>query len=211
MVFAAFAISTVGILLALGMIQGAKRAAKDRARADFEAELATFLDAPAAADDEHGSGTYEGMPVTIELGHYEVRFTVALPHAIVPYRDLLARHGKAPLQHQLHDVGITVGGDDVASGSVPREPGLVENLVSVANRMPTIIALRDLRRFAPGELLTRLERAHSSAEIDQLLMQLTKHFPNAPETQDAIDLAAEREHGHPERVRERAQRWLQQA
>lgn len=211
MVFAAFAISTVGILLALGMIQGAQRAARDRARTDLEAELATFLDAPSASDADHGAGTYQGMPVTIELGHYAVTFSVELPPAIVPYRELLARHGRAALQGRLHELGVSVGGDDVASGSIPREPGLAENLVSIANRMPAIVALRDLRRFAPGELLTRIERAHSSAEIDQVLMDLTKHFPDAPETQDAIDLAAEREHGHPERVRERAQRWLQNA
>ncbi len=211
MVLAALLISSAAVLVALALIAGAQNAAQERGRQSLEAMLATFLDDANASDAEHGTGTFEGLPVAIVLGHHEVTFTVQLPTAIVPYRELLERHGSSVLQARIAELALTVDGKDVVSGGVPREPGLEENLNAIYSRFPVISALRALRRHAPGELLTGLDRAHSSAEIDQILLNLTKHFPDAPETQDAIDLAAEREHGHPERVRERANRWLARA
>lgn len=211
MVLAALLISSAAVLVALALIAGAQDAARERGRQTLEGELVTFLDGATASDAEHGKGTFEGMPVTIVLGHHEVTFSVQLPTAIVPYRELLERHGSHALKARIQDIGLTLDAKDVVSGGVPREPGLEENLVSIYNRLPVVSALHALRSHAPGELLTRLDRAHSSADIDQLLLHLTKHFPDAPETQDAIDLAAEREHGHPERVRERANRWLARA
>jgi len=207
MVLAAFLISTAGILLALGLIQGAQKATREHGRESLEAELSAFLDGATASDAEHGKGTYEGMPVAIELGHHEVTFTVQLEPAIIPYRELVERHAPDGLASRIRELALTIDAKDRVTGAVPREPGLSENLVSVANRMPAVAAVRALRKYAPGELLTRVDRAHSSADVDHLLLQLTQHFPHAPETQDAIDLAAEREHGHPERVRERAERW----
>lgn len=211
MVLAALLISSAAILVALALIAGAQNAARERGRNMLQSELATFLDDANATDAEHGMGTYEGMPVSIALGHHEVTFEVQLPTAIVPYHELLERHGSHGLQARIQELSLTLDAKDVVSGGVPREPGLGENLVSIYNRFPVVSALRGLRRHAPGELLTRLDRAHSSADIDQILLQLTKHFPDAPETQDAIDLAAERKHGHPERVRERANRWMARA
>jgi len=211
MVVAAFLISTVAILLALGAFQGAAAAARQRGRDVLRNELATFLEDAKATDADHGSGTFEGMPTTITLGHFAVTFKVQLPPAIIPYRDLLERHASEALKAQLADLTLTVDAKDRVTGALPREAGLEENLVSVFNRLDTVAAVRGLRKFAPGELLTRVDRARSSADIDQILLQLTQHFPDAPETQDAIDLAAEREHGHPERVRERAARWMARA
>jgi hypothetical protein len=115
------------------------------------------------------------------------------------------------LKRRLKELGLSLDEHDRVSGAIPREPGLGENLVSVANRLPAIAAVRSLRKHAPSELLAEIERVHSSAEIDQILLQLAEHFPNAPEMEDAIELAAEREHAHPDRVRERAQRWLSRA
>lgn len=211
MVVAAFLISTAVILLALGAVQGAQAQARERGRETLQKELATFLDDAKASDADHGSGTYEGLPVTLTLGHYEVSFEVQLPPAIIPYHELVDRHAPAELKLRLDDLSLKIDARDRVTGTVPREAGLEENLVSVFNRLATVSAVRGLRKYAPGELLTRIDRAHSSADIDQILLQLTQHFPDAPETQDAIDLAAEREHGHPERVRERAARWLARA
>jgi len=208
MVLAAFLISTAAVLLGLGLIRGAQNAAREQGRGALENELAGFLDGAKATDSEHGTGSYEGLPVTLTLGHFEVAFEVQLEPAIIPYKELVERHAPAALKSRIAELSLTIDGKDRVRGAVPREPGLGENLVSIANRLPTVAALRALRKFAPGELLTKVDRAHSSADVDQILLQLTQHFPNAPETQDAIDLAAEREHGHPERVRERAARWL---
>lgn len=208
MVLAAFLISTAGVLFALALIQGAQRAAREKARANLEGELASFLDGATARDAEHGSGTYEGLPIEIALGHHEITFDVQLDPAIIPYRELLERHGRGDLARRLVELGLTVDANDRVRGSVPREPGLGENLVTIANRLPVVAQVRALRRFAPGELLTRIDRTHSAAEIDRILIDLGRHFPNAPETQDAIELAAEREHGHPDRVRQRAERWV---
>jgi hypothetical protein len=211
MIVAAFLISTAGVLAALALIQGAQRAKREHAREMLAKELATFLEGAKATDDEHGSGSYEGMAVRLTLGHYEVAFEVQLEPAIIPYLSLVERHAPAELKTRLDEFGLTLDDKDRVVGSVPREPGLEENLVSVANRLPAIAAVAALRRHAPSELLARIDRARSSAEIDQLLLQLAEHFPHAPETQDAIELAAEREHGHPERVRQRAERWLARA
>lgn len=208
MILAAFLISTAGILVALALIQGARHARREHARESLERELAGFLDGASASDDEHGGGTYEGMPVRITVGHHEITFEVQLEPAIIPYRELVTRHAPPALVARLADLGLRVDDKDKVLGAVPREPGLAENLVSVATRLPAIAAVRALRRFAPGELLARIDRARAAAEIDQILLQLTEHFPDAPETQDAIELAAEREHAHPDRVRQRAERWL---
>lgn len=211
MVLAAFLISTAGILLALGLIQGAQKAKQEQARESLQGELATFLEGAKATDADHGSGSYDGLPVVVTLGHHEVGFAVQLESAIIPYRELVERHAPAALKMRLAELSLTIDAKDRVSGALPREPGLAENLVSVANRLPTVAAVSALRRHAPGELLGRIDRAHSSADVDQILLQLTKHFPDAAETQDAIDLAADREHGHPERVRERAERWRARA
>lgn len=208
MVLAAFLISTAGVIVALALIQGAQHAKREHARESLEQELATFLDGASAADAEHGHGSYQGLRVDVTLGHYEVRFTVQLEPAIIPYQGLVERHAPEVLKTRLEELGLTLDAEDHVHGAIPREPGLGENLVSVANRLPAVAAVRDLRVHAPAELLDRIDAVHSSAEVDEILLQLTQCFPDAPETEEAIELAAEREHGHPDRVRERAQRWL---
>ena len=67
MVLAALLISSAAILVALALIAGAQNAARERGRNMLQSELATFLDDANATDAEHGMGTYEGMPVSIEV------------------------------------------------------------------------------------------------------------------------------------------------
>lgn len=220
MILAAFLISTAGVLLALAMIQGAQKAAHDKAREALRAELSGFLDGVEASDAEHASGTFDGMKVELELGHYEIRYTVYLTPAVLRYAELVERFAPADLRRRMFELELSVEpaasdtnakNPDRVIGSVAREPGLPENLVTIANRLPVVSEIRALRAHAPGELLTRLETAHSAYDVDQILLQLAQHFPDAPETEEAVEIAAEREHGHPDRVRERAQQWLRGA
>lgn len=219
MILAAFLISTAAVLLALAAIAGAQRAAQEKARENLEREVSSFLEGARATDGEHASGTFDGMKVDIALGHHEIDYTIELPPAVLRYSELVERFGDDELKHTLYMLGLTVEpapgapgkAKDRLVGSVPREPGLGENLVTIANRLAVAQTVRALRKHAPGELLERLAGAHSAYDIDQILIQLTQHFPDAPETEEAIELAAEREHGHPDRVRARAQQWLTRA
>jgi hypothetical protein len=219
MILAAFLISSAAVLVILALIAGAQNAAREKGRDTLQQEVAGFLDQAAASDADHASGVFDGMKVEIALDHHEIGYTVELPPAVLRYSELLERFGTDELRHELFDLGLSVepaaGSNpkvkDRLVGSVPREPGLSENLVTIANRLDVARRVRALRNHAPSALLDRLVDAHSSYDIDQILLQLAHHFPDAPETEDAIELAAEREHGHPDRVRARAQQWLAKA
>ena len=207
MVIASFFISTAVVLLALGAIQAGRRAAHERDRAFLEQEVKTFLTDPKVPDAEHASGLWQGMPLDIGVGHDAITFSVRLTPAVVPYKELLDKFGGG-LAHELEVQGVTLDDADTLHGTVPRETSLPENLVTVENRLPLAARVRDLRRFAPGELVQRIERARSTRDIDAILIELATHFPDSPEMEEAIERAAEREHAHPDRVRERAQGWL---
>ncbi|MFO0744159.1 MAG: hypothetical protein U1F43_00605 [Myxococcota bacterium] len=207
MILAAFFISTAVVLLALGVIQAGRRAAHERERRFLESEVDDFLDDPKVPDAEHATGLWRGMPVRITVEHFVLSFDVTLTPAVVPYKDLMAKFAPG-LGVRLAALGLRLDEHDKVHGEVPRETSLPENLVALEQRLPLVEEVRQLRSHAPGELVERIERARSSYEIDGLLIELTKHFPDAPETIEAIELAAERDHAHPERVRERAERWL---
>lgn len=209
MVIASFFISTAIVLLALGAIQAGRRAAHERERRELEAEVETFLTDAKVPDPEHAEGTWRGMPVRITIGHYVLSFDVTLQPAVIPYKDLMAKHAPE-LAARLAGYGLRLEGDKV-HGEVPRETMLAENLVSLENRLPHVEDVRALRRHAPAMLVERIERARSSADIDSILIELANHFPDAPEVEQAIERAAERDHQHPDRVRERAERWLKRA
>jgi hypothetical protein len=147
------------------------------------------------------------MPVKLDIEEDAIHFEVTLTPAVVSYKDLLAAHG-GDLAHELTVLAMDVSADGVLRGAVPRETGLPENLVTVENRLPLAERVRELRRFAPAELNTRIDRARSTRDIDAILIELAQHFPDSPEMEEAIERAAEREHAHPDRVRERAQGWL---
>lgn len=208
MVVPAFFVTLAGVLLLLVVFQGAKKAGMERARRRLEHELQAFLRDASAASAERGTGTYEGMATAIAVRHHDIGFELCLPTAVVPYRELLERFGSADLKGRLYAAGVEVGSDDRVRGVVPREEGLGENLGAIANRLPLAGEIWALRARAPGALVARLERVQAAREIDEILLALTAHFPGAPETQQAIDVAAHREHGGGERVRERAERWL---
>lgn len=230
MILAAFAITTAAVLFALALIAGAQRAARQKARESLQAELAGFLDRAEASDGDHGSGYHDGMKVDVALGHHEITYSVELPPAVLRYSELLERFGTPELARELFELDLAVepaaGAKPAVSGvagrpathikdrlvgSVAREPGLAENLVTIANRLGVAERVRELRNHAPGALLDRLVDAHSAYDVDEILLQLARHFPDAPETEEAIEIAAEREHGHPDRVRARAQQWLAKA
>jgi hypothetical protein len=220
MILAAFLISSAVVLVALALMAGAQEAAREKARETLLAEVSGFLEGAAAKDSEHASGTYQGMHIELELGHHDIFYSAVLPPAIIRYSELVARFASDDLKRRMAELAITVEPaaneksaklKDRVHGTVPREPGLSENLVTIANRLPIIAEVRALRSHAPGELLERLASAHSAYDVDQILVQLAEHFPNAPETEEAVEIAAEREHGHPDRVRARAQKWLSRA
>lgn len=209
MVVAAFFVSLAGVLFLLAAYQGAQKAGVEKARLKLEGELGGFLDGAVAGDPEHGAGTFDGMATKITVGHFELTFEAKLPTAVIPYMELLERFGSADLKGRLYASGLELAAGDVVRGSVPREEGLGENLIAVANRLPLVAEVRELRARAPSALVARLDRAQAAREIDEILLALTEHFPTAPETAHAIEIAAHREHGNPERVRARAERWLQ--
>jgi len=220
MILAAFLISSAAILLVLALMAGAQQAAREKARETLLAEVSGFLDGAEAKDDEHASGTYQGMRVELELGHHDIFYSVTLAPAVIRYSELVERFGSEVLKRRMAELSLSVepGANDKSPkvkdriiGVVPREPGLSENLVTIANRLPIMSQIRALRSHAPGELLERLASARSAYDVDQILLQLAEHFPNAPETEEAVEIAAEREHGHPDRVRARAQTWLNRA
>jgi hypothetical protein len=208
MVLAAFLISSAAVLVALALIQGAQNSAKAKAREALEAEISTFIDDVKASDDEHATGRFEGLPVTFAIGHYQIDYTVQLPHSVLPFSELAERFASPALKRKMKELEMTIDAKDRIVGSVAREPGLGENLVTIGNRLPVALELVALRVHAPGVLLSRLESARSAYDIDQILVALTTHFPEAPETEEAIEVAASREHAHPDRIRERANRWL---
>ncbi len=211
MVLAAFLISSAAVLVALALFQGAQNAAKAKAREALEAELSTFLTDVEASDEEHAKGRFEGFEVSFDIGHYQIDYSVQLPASVLPFSELVERFAPSSLKTQLKELELSVDGKNRLIGSVAREPGLSENLVTIGNRLPLALEVAALRTHVPGVLLSRIENARSAYDIDQILVAMTTHFADAPETEEAIEVAAAREHAHPDRIRERANRWLNRA
>ncbi len=208
MVIAAFIIASFAIILALGAFQGARKAQDEKVRLLAERELAAFLTDVHVPDPAHAHGRLGDAEVHLHLGHHEIDYTVKLPNAMVPFRTLLDRFGPRGLHQKLAECLIEVGEDDIARGSVPREPGLGETLVTVGKRLELVQRVIALRTHAPEVLVERLHKAHGSKDVDEILLALAWTYPEAPETEQAIQYAAHLEHSHPERIRERARQWL---
>lgn len=172
--------------------------------ADGPLRLAQRMD---SAGPDELMGRWDGMPVHLVLGPYDIEYAVALPHAVVSYAALLERHGSDELRARLGRLELEVEGD-LLVGRVPRENGLLESLVTVEQRIPIAAEVRALRRHAPGELLDALENARSAKEIDTLLVHLAAHFRFSLEMSEAIDLAAERDPQFQMRVRSRVREWM---
>ncbi len=211
MVVSSFIIATAAALLMLLVLVGFNRATYLRGRIKMARELACFLDDADVPDLNHGSGTWRGMPVRIALNHFSIDYQVDLPYAVVPYRELLERHGGQDLAQRLRALELRVDEHDRLVGSAPRENGLAESLISIEKRIALAAEVRALRAHAPRQLELALERAHSTAEVDELLMAMTTHYPDAVETAQAIETAVLREPQFPDRIRERVAGWLQHA
>jgi hypothetical protein len=211
MVLAAFLISSAAVLVALALFQGAQNAAQAKARDQLLEEASVFLANVEAPDADHAKGSFEGLPVELTLHHHEIDFAVTLPHSVLPFTELVETFASPALKAQVKALGLSVDAKDRVIGGVPREPGLGENLISIANRLPVAVEIAALRAHAPRVLVDRIATARAAYDVDQVLVSLTRHFPDAPETAEAIEVAAEREHAHPDRIRERAERWLARA
>lgn len=208
MVIAAFFIASLVVIVALGAFQGAKKGQDEVARKALERDARTFLSEVTAPDRDHVSGCYGDLTVHITTGNHEVDYAVQLVPALVPYTRLIADFAGPRLLGQLRQLQLEITADDVMRGSVPREPGLAETLVTIEKRLGVALAIGALRRHAPSILLAQLKRAHQSSEVDEVLLALATTFPTAPETEAAITYAAHREHTNPDRIRERAANWL---
>lgn len=208
MVIISFIVATGAALLMLLVLVGFNRATYVRGRIKMARELGCFLDDADVPDLNHGTGTWRGMPVRIALNHFSVDYEVELPYAVVPYRELVQRHASADLVQRLSALELRVDDQDLLVGSAPRENGLAENLITIEKRIALAAEVRALRAHAPRLLEQALERAHSSAEVDELLLALTTHYPDAVETAQAIETAVQRDPQFPDRIRERAAGWL---
>ncbi len=207
MVIAAFVIASAVIILALGAFQGAARAQEEQTRLAVERTLGLFMTEVEASDHAHARGRFGDAAVEVAIGHHAVTFKATLPNVMVRYADLVERFAPASLRAELHALQLVVGPRDVVTGALALEPVATDTLVTLERRLTLVKAVSDLRVHAPAVLLERLKTAHGSRDVDELLLALTYAFPQASETEQAITHAAELEHAHPDRVRERAESW----
>lgn len=206
MIMASFLVGLAACMVLAGLMYGARDAMRERARVAMQRELANVLERPVATDAEHASGRFAGMEVTVHAGHDVVSAKVALPPAVLSYQELLERFGTDGLRERMVALRCRLTGDDQVELAVAREATLADSLATLGKRLQLVREVRELRRFAPAELLGRVPRVRSAYEIDQLLDQLSLHFPEAPETREAFEVAAAR--AGDKKLAERAREWL---
>jgi hypothetical protein len=207
MVIAAFVIASAVVILALGAFQGAARAQQEQTRLAVEQTLGLFLSDLEVPDHAHARGRFGDVGVEVAIGHHAVTLKATLPNVMVRFADLVERFAPPSLRAELHALQLELSPRDVVTGALPLEPVVTDTLVTLERRLALIGAVADLRAHAPAVLLERLKTAHGSRDVDELLLALTYAFPHAQETEQAIAHAAELEHAHPDRVRERAESW----
>lgn len=207
MVLMSFFVATIVMLALLLVLKAFNRATYRRGRAAMLRELAESLDGVMASGLDHASGVWCGMPVRISLGTFSISYEVTLPYAVIPYEALLARHGSEELRVRLDRLELSVVGERLL-GSVPRENGLIESIVTVLQRVPLAAEVYALRRFASQELLVAVEAARTSYELDTLLIQLATWFRFSPEMSEAIEVMTMRDPDFERRVRSRAREWM---
>ncbi|MBL8785023.1 MAG: hypothetical protein JNJ59_09000 [Deltaproteobacteria bacterium] len=195
MVVTSFFVAVVGVLAVLMVLTAFNRATHDRGRAKMVRELGHFLDTPSASDN-HATGTWRGMPVTIVLGEYRIAFDVRLPHAVIPYRGLNQRHGSSTLHARMRTLGLSIDDQDRMVGSTARENGLAESIITLEDRIKVAAEVAALRGYAPRELIAAIDASHSTREVDEHLGAITTFFPDCPERAEALARAAAHdEHG----------------
>ena len=206
MVIQSFIVASVGTLVVLLVILRANRATYVRGRDAMARELSHFLDDARGTDPDKAAGTWRGLPVRVALNTYSIDYEVDLPHAVLPYRVLVERFGGS-LAERMRALEMRVEGDRLV-GSTARENGLAEGLITVEKRIGMAQELRALRQHVPRELVRAIDNAHSSQEVDALLVQLATHFPDHPETSEAVEHAVSRDHRYPDHLRGRMKDWL---
>ena len=207
MVIAAFFIASAVIILALGAIQGAARAQEAQSRLALEDAVRLFLSDVEVPDHTHAKGRFGAVGVEVAIGHHTVSFKATLPNAMVRFTELVERFASPVLRAELHTLQLELGPKDVVTGSIPLEPVVTDTLATLERRLALVNQVADLRAHAPAVLFERMQRAHSSRDVDELLLALTYAFPAAPETKAAIEHAAELEHTDTQRIIDRANGW----
>ncbi|PKN55867.1 MAG: hypothetical protein CVU56_19020 [Deltaproteobacteria bacterium HGW-Deltaproteobacteria-14] len=192
MITAALLVGIAACLVLVTLLIGARGALRARAARRLERDLGGFLRDVRVSDHEHATGSFDGLPVSVAVGHGAVVADVVLPHAILPYNELVERYASDALQQGLVAAAARVEANDHARLTLVREADLSDTLGTLAKRLAVVREVGELRRFAPAELLTRVPRLRTAAEVDAALDAMVRVFPDAPETRQAYSAAVER-------------------
>ena len=194
MITAALLVGIAACLVLVTLLLAARGAFHARDARRLERDLKGFLQDVRVSDREHATGTFDGLPVTVAISHGAVVADVALPHAILAYSEIVDRYASDALHKSLATAGAQVGAQDRARLDLVREADLSDTLGTLAKRLSVVREVCDLRRFVPAELLTRVSRLRTAAEVDALLDDMVRVFPDAPETRQAYAAAVARYH-----------------
>lgn len=214
---------TAALLLAAFAIFGAFMAAqKERQRQRLEAILKSRLQRVEVDSPEAGRGFFHDIEVQIRVDEHQIQYDFTLPPAIAPYTELVDHFADAQLRadletHCLHieppSGFVTARGDTtdtgLVTGALSPSGHLEDDVTAVLNRLPLVRTIRDLRDRAPALLVDQVLTLGTTTEVDDLLWRLSRYFPDAPETQQAITLAKLREPGRKvSRIADRTDTWL---
>jgi len=205
MVTASFFISLGVVLALMALMAGGRNALAERRRQKLELEVGAFLDGAVGQDAERATGRFRGLDVEIVADHDRVEARVTLPYAVLTYQELLDRFGGDAMWLRIERTGGRLTDDGKLVVGLGRETNVADTLATLEQRLAIVDELTALRRFAPVELASRIPRVHSSCEVDEILDQLTRYFPEAPETCQAFDAALAR--SKDKRLAARAKSW----
>ncbi|TNF35192.1 MAG: hypothetical protein EP329_06470 [Deltaproteobacteria bacterium] len=206
MITAALLVGLAACLVVVSLLLSARGALRARAAKRLARDLSTFLSDVRVTDAEHAHATFDGMPLRVTVGHGEVTAEVELPDAVLPYTEVVERYASDALEEELARAGAAVDPHGRVQLRLVREAELSDTLHTLAKRLAVVRDVRDLRRFVPAELLVRVPRLRTAAEVDAILDAMARVFPEAPETRAAYAAAVARYHDA--RLAARAKRLL---
>ncbi|MCA9518402.1 MAG: type VI secretion system contractile sheath small subunit [Myxococcales bacterium] len=206
MILGALLISIAAVLVLAAVIAGAQKELKERRRQHLEKALSEVMSDVKATSHDEATGTLNGLPTRVHVGHDLLTATVTLPEAVLTYEELLGRFGTRYLRGRLTDHGAAVKKDELEL-SVVNEQQVEDSIATLVSRLEIAAEVLALRDFVPAELLARIPQLHSAVEVDQTLDALTTHFPRAPETRDAFAAAMAR-YGKDKKLAARAEAFL---
>lgn len=192
MITAVFLVGVAACLLVVSLLLGVRGALRARAAKRLGRDLSAFLREVEVSDHEHAQGTFDGLPVCVTIGHGTIAAEVELPDAAMPYDEIVERYASDELEHELARADAEVDTRDRVSLRLIREADLSDTLGTLAKRLAVVRDVRDLRRFVPAELLTRVPRLRTAAEVDAVLAAMARVFPDAIETREAFAAAVAR-------------------